>query len=391
MQNFEFHAPTKIIFGRGVENQAGAESAVLGKKVLLHYGGGSCKRIGVYDRVTASLKKAGIDVVELGGVKPNPRLNLVRDGIELCKKEGVTGILALGGGSSIDSAKGIAAGVMYEGDVWDFYTNTKEAARALPLGVVLTIPAAGSEASPGTVVTNETDTQKFFFKAQCVRPRFALMNPEITFTLSAEQTATGCADIMAHVFERYFTHEPHVALSDRLCESVLRTVIQQLPRVQKNLEDYDARAEIMWASTLAHNDVVGMGRIEDWSSHVIEHELSAEYDIPHGAGLATVFPAWMRYVWRENPARFVQFAVRIWDVDYTALDEEEVVREGIRRLQRFWNSVGLPTSLPELGITDNRYERMASRALRFGALGGFKKLEQSDVIEIYRLAEKFTL
>lgn len=391
MQNFEYHSPTKIIFGKGAERKVGKECAPLGDKVLLHYGGESIKRIGLYDRVIAAIKHAGVNFIELGGVKPNPRLSLVREGIALCKKEGITGILVVGGGSPIDSAKAIAAGACCDGDVWDFFTGKATVEKALPIGVVLTIPAAGSEVSPGAVVTHEAANEKYFINAQCLRPCFALMNPQITFSLTAEQTAIGCADIMAHVVERYFTNEPHVDLSDRLCESVFQTVIGQLPKVLENLKDYHARAEIMWAGTIAHNDLIGKGRSEDWASHVIEHELSAEYDVPHGAGLATVVPAWMTHVWQANPARFVQFAERVWGVDGTGKDEASVAKEGIRRLQQFWKSVGLPTSLPELGVTDNRYETMAGRALRFGPIGGFKKLEKDDIIQIYTLAEKFAL
>lgn len=386
MQNFDFLSPTKIVFGRDTHTRVGAETAALGTNVLVHYGSDRVKRSGLLGAVTASLSEAGVAYKELGGVLPNPRLSLVREGIELCRREKIDAILCVGGGSVIDSAKGIAAGVRYDGDVWDFYTADAVATDALPIGVVLTIPAAGSEASPGSVVTWEDSKKKFFFNADVVRPRFAILNPELTFTLPPYQTAAGATDIMSHIMERYFTLEADVDLTDRLCEATLRTVIDNLPKVLSKPEDYAARAEIMWAGTLAHNDLLSTGRVGDWSSHNIEHELSAQYDVTHGAGLAVIFPAWMRHVYSRAPERFVQYAVRVWDVPYRAGDQEGVILEGIRRLVRFYQRIGMPTTLPELGITDRRYEEMAKQALRFGPLGNFE-LTEKDVVAIYRLAE----
>lgn len=388
MQNFTFHNPTKIIFGRGMEHHVGDETAKLGKRILLHYGGGSIKKIGLYDTVKAYLEDKNLEIIELGGVKPNPRLSLVRKGIELCRKKQIDGILAVGGGSVIDSAKAIAAGVPYDGDVWDFYTGKAAPQEMLPIGVVLTIPAAGSESSNGSVVTDEENNAKYDFNAEIARPKFAILNPENTFSLPEYQTACGAADIMAHVMERYFTQEPNVAMSDRLAEAVLKTMIEQVPRVLANPQDYEARAEIMWAGTLAHNDLLGRGRVEDWSSHMIEHELSAQYDVAHGAGLAVVFPAWMKYVLHENIERFVQFAVRVWNVSFTAGDQELTALEGIRRLEEFFASIGMPIRLEELGITDNRYEEMAEQAARYGSVGQFKTLYKEDIIEIFKLAEE---
>lgn len=390
MENFTFLSPTKIIFGRGVENQVGEETKVYSKKVLLHYGGGTIKRIGLYDRVVKSLKDAGVEFIELGGVQPNPRLNLVKQGIELCRKHNIDFILAVGGGSVIDSAKAIAVGVPYEGDVWDFYSGKAVPQKALPVGVVLTIPAAGSEASKSSVITNEDGWYKRGLNVEIIRPKFAIMNPEITFTLPPYQTACGAADIMAHVMERYFTHQKDVDFTDRLCEATLRTIIKNVPIVLEEPENYQARAEIMWASTIAHNDLLGTGRIGDWASHAIEHELSGIYDVPHGAGLAVVFPAWMRYVYKENVDRFVQFATRVWDVEMDFANPERTALEGIRCLTQFFKRIGLPVTLEELGIPDDRLEEMADKCTNKGTkqIGNFKKLGREDVLNILKMARK---
>lgn len=388
MTNFIFQAPTKIIFGKGEETSVGVESAAIGSRVLVHYGSDRVKKNGLLKRITDSLDTAGVSYVELGGVKPNPRLSLVREGIELCRTRKIDAILCVGGGSVIDSAKGIAAGVLYGGDVWNFYTGKAEPTEALPLGVVLTIPAAGSEMSPGSVVTREDGKQKFYFNNDVVRPRFAILNPELTFSLPAYQTAAGATDIMAHTMERYFAPESNVDFTDRLCEATLRTMIDNIPKVLATPDDYATRAEIMWAGAIAHNDLLSTGRTGDWSSHNIEHELSAQYDVTHGAGLAVIFPAWMRRVYKTNLSRFVQFAVRVWDVEYTAGREEEIALEGIRRLTRFLSSIGMPVTLAELGVSDRRYEEMADQAMRFGSLGSLKKLNKEDVVCIYELAER---
>lgn len=386
MQDFTYCSPTAIFFGKDSEKYIGEQSRRLGKKVLLHYGGGSIKQSGLYDVVIEALKKENISVVELGGVKPNPRLSLVHEGIDLCRREGVEGVLAVGGGSAIDSAKAIAAGVPYDGDVWDFFSRKATAKKMLPVGVVLTLPAAGSEASPATVVTKEETNEKLGLVNEVFRPVFAVMNPERTYTLPPFQTACGAVDIMAHVMERYFTNEPDVAFSDRMCEALLKTIVEQAPRALENPEDYASRAEIMWAGTIAHNDLLGRGRIEDWSSHGIEHELSAFYDAAHGAGLAVIFPAWMKHVYKQNIQRFVQFAVRVWGVPYTANDEERIVLEGIRRMEQFFISIGLPVTLKGLGITDRNYRRMAEKA-SLSAPGVFCPLTVEDIERIYELAE----
>ena len=387
MENFVFANPTKIIFGKETENQVGSEVKPY-KKILLHYGGGSIKKSGLYDRVVKSLKQAGVEWVELPGVKPNPALSLVHTGIETCRKNGIDMILAVGGGSVIDSAKAIALGVPYSGDVWDFFRNRAKPTEALPVGVVLTIAAAGSESSNGCVITKEEGLLKRPCNTSLIYPKFAILNPELTFTLPPYQTACGVADIMAHIMERYFTKTLNVDVTDRLCEALLKSVTTFAPRVIADPCDYEARAEIMWAGTLAHNDLVGTGRASDWGSHNIEHELSGIYDVAHGAGLAVVFPAWMKYVYKEDLNRFVQFAVRVWGVDFTFGEPERIALEGIERMERFFSSIGLPVTLAELGVPTDRLAEMAHKATLNGPLGNFKKLHEEDVLKIYKLAGK---
>ena len=387
MLNFTFSNTTKIVFGRGVEEQAGKEAAKWGKKVMLHYGGGHIVRSGLKDRVVKSLQEAGLEIVEFGGAQPNPRLSLVREGIELARREKVDLILAVGGGSAIDSAKAIGIGVPYDGDVWDFFAGKADAKESLPLGVVLTIPAAGSEASNSAVVTNEDGWLKVGYGSLVLRPKFALLNPELTFSLPAYQTACGVADMMAHIMERYFTREKDVGFGDHLCESALRSIIQEAPVAIAEPENYGARANIMWASTVAHNDILGVGRSEDWASHNIEHELSAIYDIAHGAGLAIVFPAWMKYVYKQDPDRFVQFAVRVFGVEQDFHNPERTILEGIRRLEDFFRRIGLPVTLADAGIPADRLEEMAEKATAGDTrkLGSFMPLGQEDVLAIYKL------
>jgi len=388
MINFVYKNPTKIIFGRGTELKVGEEVRQYSGKVLLHYGGGSIKKTGLYDRVVNSLKQAGVEVVELGGVMPNPRLGLVNEGIKICREKGIDFILAVGGGSAIDSAKAIAVGVPYDDDVWDFFCGKAEPKEALPVGVVLTIPAAGSEASPNSVITREDGLYKRGMYSELIRPVFAIMNPELTYTLPAYQTACGTADIMAHIMERYFTNETHTDLTDRLCEATLKTMIKNVPIALEEPDNYNARAEIMWAGTIAHNGLLGTGRIEDWASHNIEHEISAIYDVAHGAGLAVVFPAWMKYVYKNNLDRFVQFAVRVWNVEMNFDEPERTALEGIERLKKFFKEIGLPVSLKEMNIGDDRLEEMASKCTNGGkaTIGNFVKLNREDVYNILKLA-----
>ncbi len=376
MENFTYSWPTKIIFGEGTENQAGEETAKLGKRVLLHYGTGSIRKTGLYDRIVASLKKAGVEFVELPGVVPNPRIELVREGIGLCRKENLDFILAAGGGSVIDSAKAVAAGVHYPGDPWDFFEKKIPVEKALPIGVILTIPAAGSEGSAASVITS--GNRKLSFYGDLLRPRFAILNPELTKTLPPNQTAAGIADMIAHIVERYFTNTQNVDLTDKLCEATLRSIIKNARVVMKDPDNYACRAEIMWASTIAHQGFLGNGREEDWASHKIEHELSAHYDVTHGAGLAVIIPAWMKYVHRHDEKRFRQFAREVFGKG-SAL-------EGIEALEAFFRELGLPSTLRELNIGEEKLEQMADLAARGGSIGNFVKLRSRDVLGIYRLA-----
>ncbi|MEG1364880.1 MAG: iron-containing alcohol dehydrogenase [Cetobacterium sp.] len=387
MLNFDFQNKTEIIFGKNTEERVGVETAKYGKKVLLHYGGGSIKKSGLYDRVITELKNNNIEIFELNNVKPNPRLSLVNEGIKICKENNIDIILAVGGGSVIDSAKAIAAGAKYDGDVWDFFLKKLLVTDALPIGVILTIPAAGSESSSGSVITNENGWYKKSFGGDVIRPKFAIMNPELTYTLPAYQTAAGGVDIMAHVMERYFTNEPNVDFTDRLCEATLKTMIVNIPKALKNPTDYNSRAEIMWASTIAHNNLLGTGRLGDWASHNIEHELSGIYDIAHGAGLAIIFPAWMKYVYKHNMEKFIQFATRVWNVEYDYNSPEETALEGIRRMTSFFKEIGMPITLEDAGINNEKFEEMASKATEFGPQGNFVKLNKQDIVEIYKLAE----
>lgn len=373
-----------------MEEQVGTEVRAYGDKVLLHYGGGSIHRTGLYDRIVASLRRAGVDIVELAGVQPNPRLSLVRQGIQLCRQRGIGFILAVGGGSVIDSAKAIAMGVPYAGDVWDFFSGKAELKEALPVGTVLTIPAAGSEASTASVITNEDGWYKRGFNSELIYPRFSILNPELAFTLPKYQMACGASDIMAHIMERYFTNTREVDFTDRLCEATLKTIIQNAPLLAAEPDHYAAWAEVMWAGTVAHNNLLNTGRIGDWGSHDIEHELSAAYDVAHGAGLAVIFPAWMKYVYHHDLARFAQYAVRVWNVDCSFGSPERTALEGIKRLESFYRSLGLPTRLNELQIGEEKLEEMADKCTAGDrqTVGNFVKLQRADVLAIYRLALK---
>jgi alcohol dehydrogenase YqhD (iron-dependent ADH family) len=388
MNNFTFYSPTYFVFGKDTENEAGKYVRRFGgNKVLIHYGGGSVVRSGLLDRVKASLDKEEIPYIELSGVQPNPRSGLVYEGIELCRKEKVDFILAVGGGSAIDSAKAIAAGAIYEGDFWDFYEG-KVVEKAIKIGTVLTIAAAGSEGSGDTVITKEEGMLKRGASGEALRPLFSILNPELTQTLPAYQTAAGATDIMAHVFERYFTNTKEVEVTDRLCEAILMTMVKEVPRVIEDPNNYEARANIMWAGMVAHNNLVGVGRDQDWSSHGIEHELSALYDVAHGAGLAVIFPAWMTYVMKQDVNRFAQLAVRVWGVTLDEANPEETAKEGIERLKRFLTSIGMPINFTELGAKEEDIPTMVEKLGlgESGTMGSFVKLSAKDVEQIYRLA-----
>lgn len=388
MQNFEYFSPTKILFGKGTESQAGKETAGFGRKVLFHYGSGSIKKSGLYDRIVKSLKSEGLEFIELDGVKPNPRLSLVEEGIDICRREKINFILAVGGGSVIDSAKAIGIGVPYKGDVWDFYSGKALPETSVPTGVVVTIAAAGSETSKSSVITNEKGWYKRGLNSDITRPKFAILNPELTYTLPSYQTACGAADIMAHVMERYFTNEMHVDLTDRLCEGTLKSVVKNAPFAIRQPEDYNARAEIMWAAAIAHSDFLGVGRLGDWASHRIEHELSGMYDVAHGAGLAAIFPAWMKYVYKHNISRFAQFAERVFDIEYDFKFPNKTALEGIKRLEGYYREIGLPTRLNELNIYDDKLAVMADKCKKTpeGTTGNLVKLKRDDILNILQLA-----
>ncbi len=392
MLNFDFYSPARILFGKGEESRIGDLLKPHAAKILLHYGGGSIKKSGLYDTVTASLRENGLAFVELGGVKPNPRLSLVHEGIALCKKEGIDLILAVGGGSVIDSAKAIAMGRYYDGDIWEVYEQGKEVEKALPVATILTIPAAGSESSGDTVITNEEKQLKYGYGSPRLRPLLSIMNPELFFTLPKEQLAYGVADMMSHVFERYFTNTTNTDLTDGLCEVTLKTLMKNALIVKDNMQDYDAWSELGFAGTVAHNGLVGMGRQQDWACHGMEHELSAIYDVAHGAGLAVLTPGWMQYVYKDNINMFVQFAVNVMGVEGSYRNPDAIVQEGIARLREFFAKMGLSATLSGLGIGEEKLEEMAKKATgeAFGEeapIGGLKKLYWQDVLAIYKLVK----
>lgn len=389
MNNFTFYSPTYFVFGKDEETNAGHYVHRFGgTKVLIHYGGGSVIRSGLLDRVKSSLESQGIAYVELGGVQPNPRSGLVYQGIELCRSESVDFVLAVGGGSTIDSSKAIAAGAVYEGDFWDFYMG-KPVTKALPVGTILTIAAAGSEGSPDSVITLEEGMLKRGATGEALRPTFSILNPALTQTLPPHQTAAGITDIMAHLLERYFTNTRDVEATDRVIEGLLMTLINEAPKVMENPDDYHARANIMWAGMLSHNNCCGVGREQDWASHCIEHELSAIYDCAHGAGLAAVFPAWMEYNMHQDVMRFAQLASRVWGCSMDFQNPENTARAGIEAFRSFLRSIGMPLTLAELGGKEEDIPTMAHTACfgngGSGTLGNFVKLNEEDVANIYRL------
>ena len=388
MKDFNYCAPTRVIFGKNTELEVGKVLKNAGAtRVLMQYGGGSIKKSGLYDRVVKAIRDEGIELFELGGVQPNPHLSLVRKAIEIVREQKIDYLLAVGGGSAIDSTKATAVGAVYDGDVWDFYCGKAVPKKAMPVGVVLTIPAAGSEGSNSSVITNEDGWIKRGLGCDLTRPAFAIYNPELTYSLPAYQTAAGATDIMAHIMERYFTNEPDVDMTDRLCESVLKTIIRQAPVAVKEPDNYVARAEMMWASTVAHNDFLSCFRVGDWSSHQLSHELSGMYDATHGAALAVAFPAWMTYVYKHDVQRFCRFAVEVMGVEMDFFHPEETALKGIAALRAFFKSIGMPTTLSELGVPEDKLDVLADKVKRGadGTTGQFVKLTRDDCLKIYRL------
>lgn len=389
MNNFVFYSPTEFVFGKATEMQVGALARKHGaRKVMIVYGGGSVVRSGLLDRVKQSLQEAGIEYCLMSGVQPNPVDTKVYEGIEFCRREQADMLLPVGGGSVIDTAKAIAAGVLYEGDFWDFYIGKAKVTKALKVAVVLTIPAAGSEGSGNTVITKLDGLQKLSLRVpEVLRPVFSIMNPELTYTLPPFQTACGVADMMAHIMERYFTNTQEVEIGDRLCEGTLMAIINEAPKVMRNPEDYGARANLMWAGMIAHNGTCGVGCEEDWASHFLEHEISAIYGVTHGAGLSVIFPAWMTWMVEHNVGKIAQYAVRVWGVPESE-DKKAVALEGIGKLKAFFSSLGLPVTFKELGIENPDIDRLADSLHRNKGelVGNYVKLTKQDSKEIYRLA-----
>ncbi len=390
MENFNYRNPTRILFGRDMEDAVGKEAAKHGKKVLIHYGSERVRSSGLLPKVRASLEAAGLSVVELGGVQPNPRLSLVEKGISLAKSESVDLILALGGGSVIDSAKAIAVGVPASCPVWDFYEYKESPKTALPVATILTIPAAGSESSNASVISNEDGDLKRGLSNDVLYPVFSILNPAFCFTLPPWQVGAGASDIMAHLQERYFTNAKPVDLTDGLLEAAMRSIANAAPRVLAKPDDYDAWAEFMLTGQMGHNNSLDVGRIGDWASHGIEHELSGIYDVTHGAGLAVVFPAWMEYVYQHDVMRFFRWAVEVWRVQPDYFHPERTALAGIAAYRAFSRSIGMPTSLEELDIGEDRLDEMAAKATGNGSstVGNFVKLGKADVLAIYKLALK---
>ncbi|WP_226677165.1 iron-containing alcohol dehydrogenase [Rossellomorea aquimaris] len=384
MNEFTFYNPTKLIFGKGQVEQLKELVPQYGKKVLVVYGGGSIKRNGLYDQVMSILKGIDSEVFELSGVEPNPRLSTVRRGVEIAKENKIDFILAVGGGSVIDCTKAIAAGAKYDGDAWDLVTKKAFAKEALPFGTVLTLAATGSEMNAGSVITNWETNEKYGWGSPVTFPQFSILDPENTFTVPKDHTIYGMVDMMSHVFEQYFNNATNTPLQDRMCESVLNTVIETAPKLINDLENYELRETILYSGTIALNGMLQMGYNGDWASHNIEHAVSAVYDIPHAGGLAIIFPNWMKHNLKVNPSRFAQLAERVFNVDPAGKSEEEVALEGIDKLREFWSSLGAPTRLADYDIDDSQIDLMADKAMVNGEFGNFNKLNKEDVLAILR-------
>lgn len=390
MDNFRFQSPTEFIFGRDTQKNTGDALRRYGaQKVMIVYGSDRIKREGLFEQIVGSIKDAGLEWVEYGGIAPNPTAASVYEGIAVAVRENVNFILAVGGGSPIDAAKGIALGAVYDGDFWDFYCGKAQPVAALPVGVVLTIPAAGSEGSGNSVITNEKTHQKISVRYPFVlRPRFAIMNPELTYSLPWFQTACGIVDMMAHIYERYFSPTEGTQLVDAYSEAILRDVMDQAMTLRLDGENYDARADVMWAGTLAHNGLCGVGKVEDWSSHRMEHEISAYYDVAHGAGLAVIIPAWMTFCAKRNPDKLWRFAINVMSVDPAGKDTEDIIDEGISELKNFYHDMGLTTNLRELVGKELDIDMMVESLHRNmgDTLGAYVPLSMDDCREIYKLA-----
>ena len=393
MKDFVYYAPTEVVFGKESEEKV----ALLikkygGSRVLVHFGGQSAKRSGLLDKVCALLEESGLTYFLLGGVVPNPRLSKVREGIQLCRKEKIDFILAVGGGSVIDSAKAIAYGTVYDGDVWDFYLGKANAVKCLPVASVLTIPAAGSEMSEASVITNEDGDVKLGYSNDISRPKFAIMNPERTYTLPPYQTAAGVTDMIMHTMERYFSHDDDMTLTDNIAEAIMKTMMNEVFTALANPSDYRSRAQIMWGGSVAHNGLTGCGLSDDWATHQLEHELSGMFDVTHGAGLAAIWPSWARYVYKENVSRFVRFAVNVMGVDNDFTNPELTALKGIKAMECFYHAIGMPINIHELigrEITDEEIQEMVRKCSQNYTItqGRFKVLKPEDMEAIYKMAK----
>jgi hypothetical protein len=389
MESFEFMSPTKFILQEDADKLCGQEVKKISDVCLfVHYGDDFTYKSGLYDRIVESLESAGVKYYELSGVEPNPKVSLVRKGIEICKAKNVGCILAAGGGSVIDTAKAVGIGAKYDGDVWDFYSKKAYPIETLPVGTVMTLPATGSEGSRGSVLRNTEKGESADVLSDLLRPIFTLMNPELTLTIPKHQTVYGIVDMFSHIMERYFSCSVDVNLTDYMCEGVMKSILVNSHALMKDLSDYNARTELMWSSVIAHNDLLGAGRKQDWATHMLGAQLSAQYNTVHGAALSVLFPCWAEYVFKDNIPRFVQFAHRVFNVEVDFYQPEKTALEGIRRLREFFLSMGAPGTLGEIGIeNDEKFRKMAEDACRFGNIGGLKSLDADDAEQIYKMAQ----
>ena len=384
MRSFQFYNPTRLIFGKGQLEALKTEVPKYGKRVLLVYGGGSIKRSGLYDQVIGLLKEIGAEVTELAGVEPNPRLSTVHKGVDICKTQDIELILAVGGGSVLDCAKAIAVGAKYDGDMWDFAQRKAVAQDALPLGTVLTMAATGSEMNSGSVITNQDTQEKLGWGSAYSFPAFSILDPVNTYTVPLDQTVYGMVDMMSHVLEHYFHLDENTPVQLGFCETILRTVMDAAPRLVEDLENYELRETILYCGTMALNGVLNMGLAGDWATHNIEHAVSAVYDIPHGGGLAILFPNWMKHNLDVNVDRFKRLAINVFEVNPEGKSDKQVAEEGIEALRKFWTSIGAPSRLADYEIDDSQIDVMADKAMLFGPFGNFKKLQREDVVSIYK-------
>jgi alcohol dehydrogenase len=386
MDLFTYYNPTKLIFGKGQMDALKTEVPQYGKKVLIVYGGGSIKKNGIYDKVMQELKSVNAEVFELSGVEPNPRLSTVKKGAEICKTNQVDLILAIGGGSVIDCSKTIAAAALYDGDPWDLVTGKATPKEVLPLGTILTLAATGSEMNSGAVITNWDTHEKYGWGTPLLYPKFSILDPENTYSVPRDQTVYGIVDMMSHVLEQYYFESPNSPLQERLCESIMTTIIETAPKLLEDLHNYEYRETIMYCGTMALNNMIRMGTKGDWGSHNLEHAVSAIYDIPHGGGLAILFPNWIRYTLDKGLAKTKQLAIRVFNVDPDGKSDQEIAFEGIERLRDFWNKIGAPSTLADYQISDEKLDLMVDRAMAKGPFGGFRTLNKEDVVEIYKMS-----